>query len=73
MVYPRKSNNSSGRRQSRVLVSLTVSLSPSVSHGWSYDSRSPSIDMNSDLFHSTVNSLLGDARHRVLVVEDNAE
>ena len=29
--------------------------------------------MNSDLFHSTINCLLGDARHRVLVVEDNAD
>ena len=27
MVYPRKSNDSSGRRQSRVLVSFTVSFS----------------------------------------------
>lgn len=28
--------------------------------------------MTSDLFHSAVNCLLGDARYRVLVVEDNA-
>jgi two-component system CheB/CheR fusion protein len=37
------------------------------------DSRSQSMDLNSDFFRSTFGRLLGDVRYRVLIVEDNPD